>query len=608
MKKRTKDSFSSISKKKMDYKWIIFGLLFSCFGSRYFLEYMRIPFYGFTWILFGCMLFYLFVHIRPCQDIQKRNWLIFYSVVFSAGMITGYHIKTNFNLYNGTRLENYITEYSFKDLWVFFILILVSLLIFQALIQLFGFCASQIQLTIQTGIFNKKKWILVSGILLLLWTPYLLTYYPGIILGDSIGSIHQAIGTASWNNHHPLLYTFFISICLNIGTFIKDVTFGCCIYTVIQMVYIALCLGYFICWLWNKGMPIKAGWVMVAFYGLSPFFACNSIAMWKDPIFSATICVWTLVIFDFVLSEGAVFNRNFLIKNLWMIFAVCFVRNNGIYIVCFLELSLLLTVFIKRKGSLFPKLKKVAANMGIIVFTIYIITGPIYQNLNLNGEPVESLGIFLNQMASVVSYNGNMSDFDREFMEHLLPLDRYEDTYRPCVVDLLKWDDEFSQDYLNTHIDDFWKTYFSMLVKNPRLYIEAWELNTFGYWAVNYWELNFDRENIKKGNLGDIISSWGTSTGIVPDNLLDTVLKNSEDIFPLNDASIALAVISWLILFCYIIVFIKGNLYINLALAPSAGLILTLLIGTPYAYWQRYGLAMYYLIPFYIFTPLYKFL
>ena len=80
------------------------------------------------------------------------------------------------------------------------------------------------------------------------------------------------------------------------------------------MVYIALCLGYFICWLWNKGMPIKAGWVMVAFYGLSPFFACNSIAMWKDPIFSATICVWTLVIFDFVLSEGAVFNRNFLIK------------------------------------------------------------------------------------------------------------------------------------------------------------------------------------------------------------------------------------------------------------------------------------------------------
>ena len=156
MKKRTKDSFSSISKKKMDYKWIIFGLLFSCFGSRYYLEYMRIPFYGFTWILFGCMLFYLFVHIRPCQDIQKRNWLIFYSVVFSAGMITGYHIKTNFNLYNGTRLENYITEYSFKDLWVFFILILVSLLIFQALIQLFGFCASQIQLTIQTGIFNKK--------------------------------------------------------------------------------------------------------------------------------------------------------------------------------------------------------------------------------------------------------------------------------------------------------------------------------------------------------------------------------------------------------------------------------------------------------------------
>ena len=135
-------------------------------------------------------------------------------------------------------------------------------------------------------------------------------YYPGFIFGDSLGSIAQALGVAKLYNHHPIFYTLFLKMCLSLGIFIKDITFGCAVYTIVQMIYIALCLGYQICWIRNKGIGIKICIILTVFFGCIPFFAQNSIAMWKDPIFSSTLAVWSLVLADFALSKGKIISDN----------------------------------------------------------------------------------------------------------------------------------------------------------------------------------------------------------------------------------------------------------------------------------------------------------
>lgn len=584
-----------------DYKWEKFcgGIIISALGSRIFLKYMRIPFYGIVWILFAGVLFYFFYSDRRLQQIEEKVGYVGYSLIFCIAAVLGYHIQTNFNLYFGTKMENYIAEYSVEDLWALSFLVPTVLIILKGAGYLLEKLSVYVKPTNNVKIQSRKRWLLTSAIIFALWLPYLLTYYPGMIFGDSLSSIYQALGQAGWNNHHPLAYTFFIKVCLKIGIAIKDINFGCCIYSLVQMAYVALCLGYLVCWLWNKGISKKAGCVIIAFYVLSPFFASNGIAMWKDPIFSATICVWTLIIFDFVIFKSIPFDKKFVFKNILFIFLICFVRNNGIYIVAFVEATLLLISIIKRKEVIAKKFKKPIIGMGIIILIIMFITGPLYTRLGVAGEPVESLGIFLNQMARVAAYDGNMDENDKEFMDNLLPLERYADTYIPCVVDRLKWDSEFSQTYLNEHVDLFWKTYFSMLMKNPGHYIKAWELNTFGYWAVNFWELNFNRQNITSGDL-TCIYTWD-NCGIVPKNLLYGWVKDSEKIFPLDDAMPALAIINWFVLLCCVLAFSKKKLMYGIALAPSVGLIITLLIGTPHAYWQRYGLACYYLLPFYLY-------
>ena len=212
-------------------------------------------------------------------------------------------------------------------------------------------------------------------------------------------------------------------------------------------------------------------------------------------------------------------------------------------------------------------------------------------------------GIFLNQMASVVAYDGDMTEEDREYMNGLLPLENYKDTYRPCVVDLLKWDQNFSQKYLNEHLNGFMKTYISMFIRNPYTYIEAWALNTYGYWALNRWELNTDANNIYKGNLGDIEN--GENYGIVPHSLLEIQKVDLKSIFEIGDAPVALAILTWFVFLIVLLIIKKQKWGLGLAIAPTLGLAITLFVATPYAYWQRYGLAQYYLVPFYIFIVVY---
>jgi len=325
--------------------------------------------------------------------------------------------------------------------------------------------------------------------------------------------------------------------------------------------------------------------------------------MWKDPIFSATVMVWSILAMDYVLSGGrAAKERVFFVgKHLLCLIVLCFSRNNGLYIGLVYEGVLFLLWILYRKRSTVFALKKMLVCTGCCLLVAGVITGHVYKKLGIAGEPVEGIGIFLNQMARVAAYDGEMSDADKAYMDELLPLEKYKDTYRPCVVDLLKWDAEFNQEFLNGHLPGFVKTYFSMFLKNPYCYAEAWMLNTYGYWALNRWELYQDGNNIYKGNLDDI-NHWD-NYGILPHSLINSqAIKN---IIRIADPMAALPVFTWLIFFLVFLI-IKNRKWIwGIAIAPSIGLIATLMIATPHAYWQRYGLAQYYLIPVYIVSVFY---
>ena len=221
-----------------------------------------------------------------------------------------------------------------------------------------------------------------------------------------------------------------------------------------------------------------------------------------------------------------------------------FFRNNGVYIL-FGALALLAIFLIAKSRLRYAKGScRVIGCMAAILLVFGIVTGPVYSFGGVaSSEASESVGIPLNQMARVVALDGEMSESDREYMNSIYPLEEYKSTYTPCCTDNLKWAPGFNNSALN---EGLWGHWASMLVKNPNVYFQAWELQTYGFWAVNPGKSDLWTWNISSGvprnanaTYVDQLVSYGIESNPAALN------ESWNSMFPIDSWSIP---ISWLFL------------------------------------------------------------
>lgn len=524
------------------------------------------------------------------------------SALFSISVVLSNHICITGGTYAGTIKENYIAPYSVADFGTFAVLVVVSFII--AMLA-YGLCRHQLsKLAKEQASIHQlmaKPILLYTGCIALLHIPYLLAYWPGFIFGDSISSINQALGNTGYSNHHPVAYTILIKGCISLAHSLGlSTTSGCALYSLFQTVIMALSYSILIQWIVQR-LGARKVWAvaLIALFGITPYIATYSIAMWKDPLFSAAIVVITVLLFDLVATKGAIATTS----KAWIpLFAfesivIVFLRSNGIAIEALLLVGLLAYAILDRKRSDSRMLAVVSAIPAIAIAASLLITGPIYNSLGISpNEKVEGLGIPLNQMARVVAYDGDTTESDKEYMSSLLPLEQYQEVYAPTCTDPLKWNAQFNPKPLT---DDFWPHWLSMLVKNPRVYFEAWEMQTFGYWTVNHPSVVFHQGNISGGVPRTADDPREVpSLGIEPKNLLGNDLACS--ILPYDNYSIPIGWLTWLLLFVSMVFALAKKAKWILPLIPSLALILSLLIASPIWYWERYAAALHFLLPFYI--------
>ena len=551
----------------------------------------------FRLLLTGAALFALRTLMR--SPLKKHETAVFalFSAAISLVLVLGYHIHME-DRYFGTALDNYITPYTLTDALAFFLMIPALTALFSALYRAI---TAQKPSSVQTSALIRKRCRLIAfAALLFCWLPYFVVYYPGLVLNDTITSIAQALDMEPLVNHHPVLYTLFIKLCMNIGeALLGSRTAGYALYTLSQMVYVSACLAYLIDWVSShvrrSGIAAAA---MTALFGLVPYFAAYSVAGWKDPIFSVSVAVLSVMLLDDAVQPQEKHPAR-IAAYFGMLLMVAFSRTNGIGVIACVACWQLICLIARR-------LKKRRLRPGMFAATLasiavfFLVHGPVFSAMGVTTDKREVNSLVLQQMARVAALNGDMSESDRAFLDALLPLEKYRETYRPCCVDLLKWDEDFSTAAMENGMYGHW---LSMLFRNPVAYIEAWELNTFGFWTLNVPEINYADWNLSAGVIRNkldpqYVANTYAEYGIEMKNLLGG--ETLRRLLPTDEWFIPAGWMFWGSVFLALCLLLRGQLHLLIALVPTFGLLLPLILVTPTCYWIRYTAAAHYLIPVYL--------
>lgn len=540
-------------------------------------------------ILGTCLLTYLINKYKNNSINKKEKRIsIIYSLLISLVFTIQSKITYSGNVF-GSINENTFDDFCITDIFkIFFIFLIIYLIVSNIIILFKEKNLKIIDNKEKKKISNLKFWLLASLFIAIPYLIFLFTYYPGFVTSDSLASIYQSVGWVPLSNHHPALYTLFVAFFIRLGNKLISYNFGVFLYSLVQLLIVSGVLGYFLLWLRKHNVRKEYIILTYLFFAFNTIFMCYAITMWKDPMFSLALLLISLHLFDIVNSNGKLLknNKSILIFIIF-VFAIAFLRNNGIYII----IGLFLILLLKYKKELL----KFHLSFLIAIVAILVIQGPVYNALNIKSGTEESFGIPLQQVARTISENGNINGKQKEFLNELFPYEKWKENYTPMSVDSIKWNSEFNKNYLKENKVEFLKVWFELLPGNFNKYIKSYLLSTYGFWSIGtnneygmYSQGITKTENVFEIEREDIIKKY---TGV-----------SLEDIF-MKPNFIGAGTLLWLmILSGVLIISINKSKYL-IVLAPSLLLVLTIFIATPVAFSLRYVFILPYALPLYVAIP-----
>lgn len=502
-------------------------------------------------------------------------------LLFQSKIIFTQNIFSNYN-------ENTISNFEFID-------ILRVAIVFIPLFILFYYLYSQFKNS-NYSILNKEKeltksekikyWLTVSLIIFIPFAIYAIINYPGFFTPDSIRSIYESTNRTVLSNHHPVLYTLLVGFIMKVGCFIHSYNLGVFLYSIFQSMCLSLVFGYFALWLKNYKVKPLIIMLTVMFYISNTLFASQAITLWKDPLFSAVVFLLVLYLYDVIEKNGDNLKKPLGIAlYILLIFALSFLRNNGIYIS--VAMFVILLFVYKKKLINFH----ISCLISIIIFLL--IQGPLYSSLNIYTPKEENYGVPLQQIARTIVSEGKINKEQEEFLSQILPMNKWKEKYTPLSVDPIKWDEEFNKEFLKDNQGKLLKTWFEILPGNFDNYVKAYLLQTYGFWSIGV-----------QHEYG--LTGYGTTGNYMNLRRVD-VIKNitglSLEKYLPRPTFLGSGTLLWITLLSgALLILMKKSKYI-ICLLPLILGVGTILLATPVAFCLRYVLFLAFALPFIIILP-----
>ncbi len=421
---------------------------------------------SFVYFIFFALFLFTFSKIK----IFKKGYTIF-SIIFSVFL--------SLVLIIGSQLEFYS-----EIIWSFATLIKIialSVSIFPLNYLLLKY-VDKFKIQKSDNINYKKIFVITFLIILFFNFLVFLALYPGEYGYDAGFQIMEILEKdVQITSHFSLLFSFILAKVVNLGKVLfgsYQVGFG--IYCFLQMTflsYVATKITVFCV----KRIPNKIIYfINVLFFSFFPLYTLMSISAAQDSVFAGLFCLIILNVIELIENKDYWKNKLKPISLGILIFLLCLIRNNGFYCI----LISIPFIFLACKN------KKVVVLLIFIIplFAYKIYSGPVFNILGVTKTDTfrEMLSIPSQQFARV--YNYNLKVFSKEELKQLKKFYPQIDdfkyyTYRQSIADPTK--SVLDNKYVKSNLKDYISLWTSNGVKDPENYVEAFLLNSLGFWYPN---------------------------------------------------------------------------------------------------------------------------
>lgn len=323
---------------------------------------------------------------------------------------------------------------------------------------------------------ERRPFLATMAILVVISLPSIVLNYPCHISWDSAGQMAQGYGVKSYVpnvrlisedvrlfNHHPVVHTLLIHLCLRIGTTVfHSWNAGAFIYSLFQIALFFTAVSYSAKMLIEKAhvrtFPVLA---MVLFTAFHPRYQTFLMLMTKDTIYCSFFVLAACFSYEILMEWGT--RKTVVLWCLSMLGMILF-RNDGVYLVCPMLLSML---FLKSS-------RKYAAGalVGAIAFFL------VWNNLVLPlfsitpGSKREMLSLPFQQTARYLTeYPDDVTREEMAAIDAVLSFEDLAEAYERDISDPVKG--LYREDSTSDDLKGYFGAWASMFRRHPDAYFRA---------------------------------------------------------------------------------------------------------------------------------------
>ncbi|MBR1477579.1 MAG: hypothetical protein IJ608_06420 [Lachnospiraceae bacterium] len=322
-----------------------------------------------------------------------------------------------------------------------------------------------------------KYRIIIFLIMFLAWVPYLLAIYPGAFTYDVTNQFIQHFYGESYSNHHPLVYTIYLTDMIKLGYKLTgDFNIGILFLNLSNMLLGSALFTAVMSYIYRKGVCRAIFYAGVIYYAFFPTIAIFSNCAAKDVFFS-----YEIILFVYLYMRTAdaydvdIKGRRTILLDVAMAVTTMLMllgRKNAIYaFVLFVPVQLLLM-----------KKNRIHRLVVLLIGFAGFVAGTVILNAIYEPEPdytSEKLSVPIQQIARVYVLHGEDEIFDEE--QKLLLDSVYLNNFGAyCGINADVVKSGIIDGEMDRRLPDFMKDiWLDIGLKYPTEYINAFILNIY---------------------------------------------------------------------------------------------------------------------------------